>query len=199
MSANNLTVHSFHITHADRTTQNGHNTVVAWLTGLSGAGKSTLADAVSRHLYAAGVRHYILDGDNTRTGLCANLGFSAADRTENIRRVAQTSQLMCDAGLVVIVSLISPTIADRNMAKEIIGDDSFLEIFVSCQLSECIQRDPKGLYKKALTGEITHFTGIDSPYEVPQNPDLILHTDTQTVDASSGHLFDLIIRRIQKV
>lgn len=195
----NIVTHSFRIKQSDRIAQNGHGTVVAWLTGLSGSGKSTVAEETSHFLYEAGIRHYILDGDNTRTGLCSDLGFSEADRRENIRRVAETSRLMCDAGLVVLVSLISPTIEDRTMAKEIIGEDSFLEVFISCELNECIQRDPKGLYKKALAGEIPQFTGIDSPYEAPICPVLTLNTDTQSIKESSDQLCDLIMRRIHKI
>jgi adenylylsulfate kinase len=193
----NITIHPFRITAVDRARQNGHTGLVCWLTGLSGAGKSTVADLTSRHLYSQGIHHYLLDGDNVRTGLSSDLGFSADDRTENVRRIAEVAKMMADAGLVVLVSLISPFRTDRERAKEIIGPHQFLEIYLECPLDICIQRDPKGLYQKALTGQIQQFTGIDSPYEPPESPALILHSSQQTSDENATLLAECITRQIQ--
>jgi adenylylsulfate kinase len=155
-----------------------------WLTGLSGSGKSTLATGLEYYLFEAGFKVYLLDGDNIRKGINSDLGFSLADRTENIRRIAEVSKLMLDAGLVIISAFISPFHADREMVREIVGEDRFTEIFVNCPLEVCEKRDTKGLYKKARQGFIRDFTGIGSPYEVPENPDLIVHTHKESVDES---------------
>jgi len=155
-----------------------------WLTGLSAAGKSTLAFALERHLIDSGRACYVLDGDNVRHGLNRNLGFSEADRSENIRRVAEVARLMNDAGLIVISALISPTIADRNMARGIIGARDFREVFVSTPLVVCESRDPKGLYGRARSGELAHFTGVSAPYELPEAPDLVIDTAQVELDAA---------------
>lgn len=149
---------------------------VIWLTGLSGAGKSTIANAIETQLHAAGRHTYILDGDNVRHGLNRDLSFSDDDRVENIRRVAEVAKLMADAGLIVIVSFISPFRADRDLARELMEKNEFLEVFIDTPLQECIRRDPKGLYRKALAGDIKHFTGISSMYEPPVNAELHLKT-----------------------
>lgn len=155
-----------------------------WLTGLSAAGKSTLAFALERHLIDSGRACYVLDGDNVRHGLNRNLGFSEADRSENIRRVAEVARLMNDAGLIVISALISPTIADRDVARGIIGAGDFREVFVSTPLAVCESRDPKGLYGRARSGELTHFTGVSAPYEPPESPDLVIDTVQVELDAA---------------
>ena len=161
-----------------------HQPFVFWFTGLSGAGKSTLAFALERHLISRGVPCAVLDGDNVRHGLNRDLGFSPHDRTENIRRVAEVCRLMLDAGLMVITSFISPYRVDRAMAKAIIGEEKFVEVYLSASLEACEKRDTKGLYRKARAGELPSFTGISSPYEPPEEPDLIIHTTTLTVETS---------------
>lgn len=171
--------------------------VVLWLTGLSGSGKSTIARGVERLLHKKGVLTKLLDGDNLRTGLNANLGFSDSDREENIRRVAETAKLFVETGIVTICSFVSPTLAIRKSAKSIIGDTDFLEIYVNASFEECAKRDVKGLYKKALAGEIKNFTGLDAPFESPQNPYLILDTSNQSIEESVEQLFNSILKRIQ--
>jgi bifunctional enzyme CysN/CysC len=147
---------------------------VLWFTGLSGSGKSTVANLVEKRLFAQGRHTYILDGDNVRHGLNRDLGFTDADRVENIRRVAEAAKLFVDAGLIVLVSFISPFRSERRLARDLLKDGQFIEIFVDTPLEVCIARDPKGLYKRAQAGEIKNFTGIDSPYERPENPELVL-------------------------
>ncbi|MGW5960194.1 adenylyl-sulfate kinase [Methylorubrum thiocyanatum] len=173
----------------------GQRPAIAWLTGLSGAGKSTIADAVDRGLTEAGRSTMVLDGDNLRQGLNRDLGFTSAERVENIRRAAEASRLMVDAGLVVIVSLISPFRAERAAARAIAGDIPFLEVFIDTPLAVCEARDPKGLYDRARAGEIQNFTGISSPYEAPASPDLIVDTEFKSVIESAtpvvAMLFDL--------
>lgn len=154
----------------------GQVPITIWLTGLSAAGKSTLAFALERELIGQGRACYVLDGDNVRHGLNRNLGFSAADRAENIRRIAEVARLMNDAGLIVIAAFISPFCADRAAASEIIGRDSFREVYVSTSLAVCESRDPKGLYGKARAGQVAEFTGISSPYEPPEQPHLVIDT-----------------------
>ena len=168
----NVVWHGGHVSGKDREILLGQKALTIWLTGLSAAGKSTLAFSLERALVAKGCACYVLDGDNVRHGLNKNLGFSPEDRSENIRRIAEVARLMNDAGLIVITAFISPFVADREMARQIIGPDSFREVFVSTTLEVCESRDPKGLYGKARSGRIPEFTGISSPYEVPSNPDL---------------------------
>ncbi|HEX7935695.1 MAG TPA: adenylyl-sulfate kinase [Paraburkholderia sp.] len=163
--------------------------VTIWLTGLSGAGKSTIAFELERQLVAQGQACYVLDGDNVRHGLGRDLGFSQQDRHENIRRVAHVAQLMNDAGLIVITALISPMQADRAMAREIIGANNFIETYLSAPVDTCARRDPKGLYAKALAGEIPSFTGISAPYEAPLNPELEVDTERLTPDESVAGIF----------
>lgn len=158
---------------------------VLWLTGLSGSGKSTIAIALEKELYRRGYLSYLLDGDNIRTGLCSNLGFTQEDRTENIRRIAETSKILVDAGLICINAFVSPTVKIRQLAKNIIGAEDFVEIYIDTPLEVCEQRDVKGLYKKARAGEIKNFTGIDAPYEAPEHPQLTLQTHEMTVEESA--------------
>jgi bifunctional enzyme CysN/CysC len=155
---------------------NGHKPFVLWFTGLSGSGKSTIANLVEAKLYSLGYRTYALDGDNVRHGLNRDLGFTDADRVENIRRVAEVSKLFCDAGIVTLVSFISPFRAERQMARDMLAQGEFIEVFVDTPIDVCRQRDPKGLYRKADAGQIKNFTGISSPYEAPANPELHLET-----------------------
>jgi len=158
---------NFTITEAHRTAHNGHPSAVVWLYGLSGSGKSTIANALEKRLFEMGNHTYCLDGDNTRLGLNKDLGFSAIDRLENVRRVAEVAKLMADAGMIVLVSLITPYEEQRSLVKEILKDKRFLDVYIDCDLATCEQRDPKGLYKKARAGEISNFTGISDPFEAP--------------------------------
>lgn len=169
---------------------------VFWLTGLSGSGKSTIAKAVERSLFDQGYFVQIIDGDNVRTGLCSDLGFSLSDREENIRRIAELARLYLNSGVVCICSFISPTESIRKLAKQIIGAEDFSEIYINCSLKDCEQRDPKGLYKKARSGKISGFTGIDSPYEVPENPDFEIDSLRNSPDASASLLFDFVKNKI---
>ncbi len=168
---------SFMISRSDRTRHNNHNSFVLWFTGLSGSGKSTIADLVEQELMKQRIHTYILDGDNIRKGLNSDLGFSNEDRTENIRRIGEVSALFVDAGVVVISSFISPFQVDRDIAAAVVGKDKFIEVFINAPLEVCEQRDPKGLYKKVREGTITEFTGISSPYEAPEKPDIEVQTD----------------------
>ncbi len=171
----------------------GHRPAVLWFTGLSGSGKSTIANLVEQRLHAGGVHTYILDGDNVRHGLNKDLGFTDADRVENIRRVAEVAKLFADAGVMVIVAFISPFRAERRMAKELMAEGEFLEIFVDTPIEVCQRRDPKGLYARAAKGEIKNFTGIDSPYEAPLDPDIHLPTS----DRTPSDLVDVVITELR--
>ncbi|KUJ84930.1 adenylyl-sulfate kinase [Microbulbifer flavimaris] len=182
--ATNVHWHDGEVTRENRAKMLGHKGVTLWFTGLSGSGKSTVAVAVEKALMARGVLSYRLDGDNIRLGINANLGFSAEDRQENIRRVGEISKLFADTGVVVLSSFISPYREDREMVRRmhVEADLPYLEVFVDCALEEAEARDPKGLYKKARAGEIRGFTGIDDPYEAPAAPELHLHTDKMTLE-----------------
>ena len=155
---------------------------VLWFTGLSGAGKSTIANLVEKKLHSLGKRTYLLDGDNVRHGLNRDLGFTDADRVENIRRIAETARLFVDAGLIVLTSFISPFKSERRLARELLEEGEFVEIFVNTPLEICEVRDPKGLYKKARAGELPNFTGIDSDYEPPENPEIEVEAGTRSAD-----------------
>jgi bifunctional enzyme CysN/CysC len=191
--AQNVHHQALSITRADRERLNGHKGKVIWFTGLSGSGKSTIANALEKELHAQGKRTYILDGDNIRQGFNKDLGFTNADRVENIRRVAEVAKLMMDAGLIVMTAFISPFRAEREMARELIGAKNFIEVFVNTPLEVCEQRDPKGLYKKARAGLLPNMTGIDSPYQAPLSPDLILsHAAEKNVAGSVDSIIDLL-------
>jgi bifunctional enzyme CysN/CysC len=180
------------INRADRERRNKHKGAVIWLTGLSGAGKSTVATELERELFHLGLHTYVLDGDNVRHGLSANLGFSPEDRTENIRRVGEVAKLFCDAGVIVITAFISPYRDDRRLARSINKEGDFIEVYVNAPLTVCEERDPKGLYKKARAGQITNFTGISAPYEPPEKPQVIVHTDKQTPGESATQIIDYL-------
>ena len=180
--ARNVHMHKLDIDKSARQSLNGHKSKVLWFTGLSGSGKSTIANALELELHSRGIRTYILDGDNIRHGLNNDLGFTDADRVENIRRISEVAKLMVDAGIVVITAFISPFKAERNMARALFEDGEFVEVFVDTPLALAESRDPKGLYKKARKGELPNFTGIDSPYEAPENPEMRVYTDTQDLD-----------------
>ena len=178
----NVVWHGGQVSQAERLALHGQQPLTLWLTGLSASGKSTLAYALERALINAGSACYVLDGDNVRHGLNRNLGFSVEDRTENIRRIAEVAKLMNDAGLIVITAFISPTIADRSMAKEIVGASHFKEVYVSTPLDACEARDPKGLYAKARAGKVAEFTGISANYEPPISPDLMIDTSSDVLE-----------------
>lgn len=170
---------------------------VLWMTGLSGSGKSTIAKGLERKLHEAGYLSYVLDGDNVRAGINANLGFSEEDRTENIRRIAEISKLFIEAGVITINSFVSPTKDIRQQAKDIIGADDFIEVYINAPFEVCAQRDVKGLYKKALAGEIRNFTGLDAPFEAPENADIEIKTDEMTIEASVEQIFQELLQRIK--
>jgi bifunctional enzyme CysN/CysC len=180
--ANNIHWQALELNKATRAAQKHQTPRCVWLTGLSGSGKSTLANLLEKRLFAEGKHTYVLDGDNVRHGLNRNLGFTEADRVENIRRVAEVARLMVDAGLIVVVSFISPFAADRAMARSLFAPDEFIEVFVDTPLEECERRDVKGLYAKARKGELKNFTGIDSPYEAPSQADVHLQTAQLSLD-----------------
>ena len=191
--------HNIHWQHVEvdkqaRSARNGHRPAVVWFTGLSGSGKSTIADLVESELHRRGIHTYLLDGDNIRHGLNRDLGFTDADRVENIRRIAEVAALMVDAGLVVLASFISPFSAERAMARERVGDGEFFEVHVDVPLDIAEARDPKGLYAKARAGELANFTGIDSPYEVPEHPDLHIDTETLGAEAAATAVVELLTR-----
>jgi adenylyl-sulfate kinase len=192
MTNNNLIRHSGHVSADDRARLLGQKAITIWMTGLSAAGKSTLAFALEQRLLGNGRACYVLDGDNVRHGLNRDLGFSAKDRSENIRRIAEVARLMNDAGLIVITAFISPFRADRALAREIIGAKNFREVHVSTPIGVCEQRDPKKLYQRARRGEVSDFTGISSPYEAPEHPDLALDTSTSSVEEALDKLVKLI-------
>ena len=188
------------ITARERAMRSGHRGAVVWLTGLSGAGKSTIAQALERELFHRAVHTYVLDGDNIRHGLNSNLGFAPEDRVENIRRVSEVARLMADAGTVVVTAFISPYRMDRSRAREIAleGNAEFIEVFVDAPLEVCETRDPKNLYKKARAGEIRDFTGIGAPYEAPEDPEIVVHTDQQTVDESVTTILEQLLPRLRE-
>jgi len=181
-TSRNIVRHDGVISRQDRERLLGQRGCVAWFTGLSGSGKSTVSRVVEEKLAAAGHLVYVLDGDNVRHGLCADLGFSDADRTENIRRIGHVAALMADAGAIVLTAFISPFRADRQQVRDVVGDDDFLEVYVDAPLDVCESRDPKGLYKKARAGKIPEFTGITSPYEPPEAPAVHLRTGDLSLD-----------------
>ncbi len=176
----------------------GQHSVMVWFTGLSGSGKSTLAIALERELHARHLLCRILDGDNIRSGINNNLGFSEADRVENIRRIAEISKLFVDSGIITIAAFISPSNQLREMAANIIGHENFIEVYVSTPLEECERRDVKGLYARARRGEVKNFTGISAPFEVPEHADLVLDTSKLSVKESVDKLLEAVLPRVQK-
>jgi len=194
MKNSNLIYHQASVTRQRRNNLNKHRSIVLWFTGLSGSGKSTLAHALEEKLFQKGLRTFVLDGDNVRHGLNSNLDFSEADRTENIRRISEVSKLMIEAGLIVMTAFISPFEKDRNEARSLISNDHFIEIFCKASLETCEERDVKGLYKLARAGKIKNYTGIDSPYEIPENPELIINTDKETLDYSVTKILKFLER-----
>jgi bifunctional enzyme CysN/CysC len=193
--AANTHFQSFEITKTARARLKNHGPALIWFTGLSGAGKSTIADCLDKKLHAAGKHTFVLDGDNIRHGLNRDLGFTEADRVENIRRVAEVAKLFVDAGLITMVAFISPFRAEREMARDLVGPDEFIEVFVDTPLEICEQRDPKGLYKKARRGDLRNFTGLDSPYETPSNPELTLDAINNSPDKLAERIIEFMRQR----
>jgi len=183
-ASTNIAWHHASVDRAARAQRRGHRSAILWFTGLSGSGKSTLANAVNAALFEQGLACYVLDGDNIRHGLCKDLGFSDADREENIRRIGEVSKLFLDAGVVVLTAFVSPFKADRDRARALVAAGDFIEIHCAADLDVCEQRDTKGLYAKARAGEIKDFTGISSPYEAPEAPELRVDTGSQTLEQS---------------
>lgn len=195
MKSSNTVWHHATVTRARREELNRHKGAIIWFTGLSGSGKSTLAHAVEERLHQASCRTFVLDGDNVRHGLCSDLGFSDEARTENIRRVGEAAKLFVEAGIVVLTAFISPFEGDRERVRKLAGADDFIEIYCRCPLEVCEQRDVKGLYKRARAGEISHFTGISSPYEPPYAPDLTVETSLLSLDESVDAVLALLAQR----
>jgi adenylylsulfate kinase len=192
MKNSNVIYHQASVTRQRRNKLNGHQSVVLWFTGLSGSGKSTLAHALEEKLFQKGHRTFVLDGDNVRHGLNSNLDFSEKGRTENIRRISEVSKLMLESGLIVMTAFISPINKDRSKARQLISNDDFIEIYCKASLETCESRDVKGLYKRARAGEIKNYTGIDSPYESPENPELIIDTDNHSLGESVSIILNFL-------
>lgn len=194
-TAENILWQEYEVTKSDRHALNGHRSCVIWMTGLSGSGKSTLANAVSKRLHDMGKRSFVLDGDNIRHGLNKGLGFSEEDRKENIRRISEVAKLFVEAGIITIAAFISPFREDRDRARELFEPDEFIETYVKCPLEVCEERDPKGLYAKVRSGQITSFTGISSPYEEPLSPEITIESAEWTVKESVDAVIDCLLDR----
>lgn len=190
----NVVWHDASVTRVRREQLNGHRGVAVWFTGLSGSGKSTIAHLVEERLHQRGCRTYTLDGDNVRHGLCSDLGFSEQDRTENIRRIAEMVRLFLDAGTIALTAFISPLREHRELVRQLVGPDCFVEVYCACPIEVCEQRDVKGLYRRARAGEITEFTGISAPYEAPLEPDLVVHTHHMPIEECA----EQVVRRLRE-
>jgi len=193
----NIIAHSYQISKKDRQASNNHNSFLMWFTGLSGSGKSTIANVVEQELHKQGIKTYTLDGDNIRKGINSDLSFAPEDRTENIRRIAEISNLMVEAGLVVLAAFVSPYKKDRENIRSIVKDVNFVEVFINTSVEECERRDVKGLYKKARAGEIKNMTGISAPYEVPENPDIEIKTEEETIENAVQRIVDYINNKLK--
>ena len=194
---NNSIQQLYKITRSDRNAMNKHNAFLIWFTGLSGSGKSTIANALEQDLFKKGIKTYTLDGDNVRNGLNKDLTFSPEDRTENIRRIAEVSKLMVDAGLVVLAAFVSPYKKDRDNIRKTVKDVNFVEVFVNTSLEECEKRDVKGLYKKAREGEIKDMTGISAPYESPEQPDIEIKTESTSIESAVNEILKFITPKLK--
>lgn len=195
MHSSNTVQHRATVSRSRREQQNKHRSVIIWFTGLSGSGKSTVAHAVEEKLHLAGCRTFVFDGDNVRHGLCANLSFSKDDRHENIRRIGEMAKLFIEAGVIAMTAFISPFRADREGVRALVSENDFIEIYCDSPLEICEERDVKGLYKRARAGEIKNYTGISSPYEAPENPDLILDTAGDSVETNVEKVLNLLEER----
>jgi adenylylsulfate kinase len=196
--AKHIIPHSYQITKEDRIKSNNHNSFLIWFTGLSGSGKSTIANLVEKALFQKGIKTYTLDGDNIRNGINKDLSFAPEDRTENIRRIAEVSNLMIDAGLVVLAAFVSPYKKDRENIRTIVKDVNFVEVYINTSVEECERRDVKGLYKKARAGEIKNMTGISAPYEAPEQPDIEIKTEEESIEDSVDRIVDLITSKLSR-
>ena len=192
MKNKNTIYHAASVTRERRNQLNNHKSVVIWFTGLSGSGKSTLAHSVEEILFSKGCRTFVLDGENVRHGLTSNLGFSNEDRKENIRRIGEVTKLMMEAGLIILTAFISPFREDRIAVRNLISDGDFIEIYCKASLETCEARDLKGLYKRARLGEIKNYTGINSPYEIPDNPELIIDIDKESLEESVSKIISFL-------
>jgi adenylylsulfate kinase len=195
MNSSNTVQHRATVSRSRREQQNRHRSVIIWFTGLSGSGKSTVAHAVEEKLHQAGCRTFVFDGDNVRHGLCANLGFSENDRHENIRRIGEMAKLFLEAGVIAMTAFISPFRTDREGVRALVSENDFIEIFCDSPLAVCEERDVKGLYKRARTGEIKNYTGISSPYEAPEHPDLTLDTAGDSVETNVEKVLNFLEER----
>lgn len=191
---NHIVWHTAEVSKQDRQSLNGHRSCVIWLTGLSGSGKSTLANAVQNQLHHRGTSTFVLDGDNLRHGLNKGLGFSAEDRMENIRRVSEVAKLFVEAGVITLAALISPFREDRRRARQLFEPGEFIEVYVKCPLEQCEQRDPKGLYTKARSGLIPQFTGLSSPYEEPDLPEITIHSDRYSIEHCADEIVQYLVQ-----
>ena len=196
MKNTNIIYHAASVTRERRNQLNNHKSVVIWFTGLSGSGKSTLAHSVEEILFSKGCRTYVLDGDNVRHGLTSNLDFSNEDRKENIRRIGEVTKLMMEAGLIILTAFISPFREDRIAVRNLISDGDFIEIYCKASLETCEARDLKGLYKRARIGEIKNYTGINSPYEIPDNPELIIDIDQEVLEESVAKIVSFLQKKL---
>ncbi len=194
----NIVPQDYKVSVNERRVKNQHNSFLIWFTGLSGSGKSTIANAVESMLHEQGVKTYTLDGDNIRSGINSDLSFSPEDRTENIRRIAEVSKLMVDAGLVVLAAFVSPYKKDRENIRKTVSSVNFVEVFVNTSLEECERRDVKGLYKKARSGEIKNMTGISAPYEAPESPDVEIKTEELDIATAAKNVVDVIAEKLKK-
>ncbi|WP_299095695.1 adenylyl-sulfate kinase [Winogradskyella sp.] len=193
----NIIPHNYQISIEDRRQSNQHNSFLLWFTGLSGSGKSTIANVVEQKLHQMGVKTFTLDGDNIRKGINKDLTFSPEDRTENIRRIAEVANLMVNAGLVTLAAFVSPYKKDRDSIRSIVKDVNFVEIYINTSVEECERRDVKGLYKKARAGEIKNMTGISAPYETPENPEIEINTEEESVDVAAQRIIDFITPKLK--
>ena len=195
MKENNVVRFDGYVKRADRNKAYGHKSGVVWFTGLSASGKSTIAHTLEKILFEKGIKVYVFDGDNIRHGLNSDLGFSPEDRRENLRRIAEVSKLFVDAGLIVLACFVSPYRKDREYIRQIIGKEDFIEIYVKCPVEVCEKRDPKGFYKKAKAGIIKGYTGVDAPYEEPENPDLIIESDKLSPEESAKKVYEFLVKK----
>lgn len=193
----NVIQQDYNISVSERRQQNQHNSLLIWFTGLSGSGKSTLANQVEVALHGQGLRTYVLDGDNIRRGLNIDLDFTPEGRKENLRRIAEAAKLFIDAGVVTLAAFISPLQKDRERIKQIVGEENFIEIYVKASVEACEKRDVKGLYQKARNGEIENFTGISAPYEEPENPDVVVNSEKETIEESIQLIMDQIKTKLE--
>ena len=192
MKKNNIVWHLHHVTKDERAKQKKQRPCILWFTGLSGSGKSTIAGAVEQKLFELGHHTYLLDGDNVRHGLNKDLAFSDSDRIENIRRIGELSKLMIDAGLLVMTAFISPFKVDRRTVRDLVQDHEFIEVYMNTPIDECERRDPKGLYKKARKGEIKNFTGVDSAYEIPETPEVLINTVSLSIEECADQVINYL-------